>query len=218
MNEKRGTRILDCPWLDQREKWPTGCESVSAALCLQYAGFDVTPDYFIDNCLPRADAPRAENGLWRGPDPRFLYPGDPRTEDGWGCFAPAVRRGIETCASLRGFDLTVRELYGKPLDALFREEIDRGHPVILFASMGMRTPRESRRWIIDGTGEVCVWKTPMHCLLLIGYDGDSAVFSDPLAGPRERYSLRDTDIAYRGMGTQAVVVHPARRGNCVNGL
>ena len=135
MNEKRGTRILDCPWLDQREKWPTGCESVSAALCLQYAGFDVTPDYFIDNCLPRAGA-----------------------------------------------------------------------------------PRESRRWIIDGTGEVCVWKTPMHCLLLIGYDGDSAVFSDPLAGPRERYSLRDTDIAYRGMGTQAVVVHPARRGNCVNGL
>ena len=206
MNERRGTRILDCPWLDQREKWPTGCESVSAALCLQYAGWDVTPDFFIDYCLPKAGTPRLESGVWRGPDPRLCYPGDPRTEDGWGCFAPAVRRGIETCAALLGKRADARELYGKSLDGLFREEIDEGRPVILFATMGMRPPRESRRWLIDGSGETYVWKTPMHCLLLIGYDGEDAVFSDPLAGPRERYSFRDTDVSYRGMGTQAVSV------------
>ena len=206
MNGKRGTHILDCPWLDQREKWPTGCESVSAALCLQYAGWDVTPDFFIDRCLPKADVPRLENGLWRGPDPRLFYPGDPRTEDGWGCFAPAVRRGIETCAALLGKDADVREVYGKSLDALFREEIDSGRPVILFATMGMRPPREYRRWLLYGSGETYVWKTPMHCLLLIGYDGEDAVFSDPLAGPREHYSLRDTDVSYRGMGMQAVTV------------
>ena len=211
MNEKRGTRILDCPWLDQREKWPTGCESVSAALCLAYWGWDASVDFFIDNCLPRADEPRCENGVWRGPDPRLVYPGDPRTEDGWGCFAPAVRRGIETWASLTGQDAEVRELYGKPLDALFREEIDAGRPVIFFGTMGMKPPREYRRWTIDGTGETYVWKTPMHCLLLIGYDGEDAVFSDPLAGPREHYSLRDTETAYRGMGSQAVSV---RRGSC----
>lgn len=206
MNERRGLRILDCPWLDQHEKWPTGCESVTAALALQYAGFDVTPDYFIDNCLPRAEVPRFENGVWRGPDPRLVYPGDPRTEDGWGCFAPAVRRGIETCAALRGFSLDVREVYGKPLDRIFREEIDEGRPVIFFATMGMRAPRSYRRWILDGTGEVYEWRTPMHCLLLIGYDGDDAVFSDPLAGPRERYSVRDTEHAWRGMGQQAVTL------------
>ncbi len=199
-------RVLDAPWLDQHEKWPTGCESVSAALALQYLGYDVTPDYFIDHCLPRADTPRLEGGIWRGPDPRFLYPGDPRTEDGWGCFAPAVARGIRTCASLRGLDVTAREIYGRPLSLLIREEIGGGNPVIFFGTMGMAAPRVSRRWTADGSGETVVWKTPMHCLLLIGVEGDEAVFSDPLAGPREHYPLRDTEISYRGMGAQAVVV------------
>ena len=200
------TRIIDAPWLDQHEKWPTGCESVSAVLALRTIGIDADPDFFIDRCLPKTEVPRLENGIWRGPDPRKVYPGDPRTQDGWGCFAPAVRRGIETFAALKGIGLTVRELYGKPLSALFREEIDEGRPVILFATMGMAAPRLSRRWIVDGTGETYAWKTPMHCLLLIGYDGDCAVFSDPLAGPREHYSLAAAEVSYRGMGSQAVVV------------
>ena len=200
------THILEAPWLDQHEKWPTGCESVSAALALRTIGIDADPDFFIDRCLPKAPEPRVENGVWRGPDPRRVYPGDPRTQEGWGCFAPAVRQGIETFSALTGTALTVRELYGKSLETLFREEIDEGRPVILFATMGMAAPRISRKWIVDGTDEICVWKTPMHCLLLIGYDGEYAVFSDPLAGPREHYPLRDTETAYRGMGTQAVVV------------
>ena len=204
-----GTRIIPAPWIDQREKWPTGCESVSAVLALGCLGIEVSPDFFIDNCLPRAEAPRFENGVWRGPDPRLLYPGDPRTENGWGCFAPAVRRALEVCADLLGLGLSVRELYGCSLRTLFREQIDRGVPVIMFATMGMARPRISRRWLIDGSGETCTWKTPMHCLLLTGYDGDSAVFSDPLAAGDAHYSLADTEIAYRGMGTQAVVVERA---------
>ena len=200
------TNILDAPWLDQHEKWPTGCESVSASLALQFLGFGVDPDFFIDRCLPVADTPRCEEGIWRGPDPRLFYPGDPRTEDGWGCFAPAVRRGIETCAALRGYRLRAAEVYGKTLAALFRDEIDEGRPVIVFATMGMAKPRESRRWLIDGTGETYVWKTPMHCLLLTGYDGDFAVFSDPLAEAVTRYPLEAAETAFRGMGCQAVTV------------
>ena len=204
----KGERILETPWLDQHEKRPTGCESVTAALALGWLGYPVDPDFFIDNCLPRAPYPREEDGVWRAADPEDFYLGDPRTQDGWGCFAPAIRRGLERWADLKGEDLIVRELHGVPLDRLFREEIDRGLPVILFATMGMAAPRPSRRWLLDGSGKPYTWKTPMHCLLLIGYDRESgeAVFSDPLAGPRTRYPLADTERAYRGMGTEAVVV------------
>ena len=207
------TRILDCPWLDQHEKWPTGCESVTAALDLGWLGYPVDPDFFIDNCLPRAPEPRIEDGIWRAADPQDFYLGDPRTPDGWGCFAPAIRRGLERWADLCGEDLLVRELRGVPLDGLFREEIDRGYPVIVFATMGMAAPRRSRSWYLDGGGAY-TWKTPMHCLLLIGYDRGTgeAVFSDPLAEARTRYSFADTERAYRGMGSQAVVVERRTAG------
>ena len=72
--------------------------------------------------------------------------------------------------------------------------------------MGMATPRESRRWFLDGSGETYVWKSPMHCLLLTGYDGDTAVFSDPLAEAVTRYPLADAEFSVRGMGMQAVTV------------
>ncbi len=198
-------RILDAPWLDQREKWPTGCESVTATLALRTAGIPADPDFFIDRCLPTAPPPRLENGVWRGPDPRRFYPGDPRTPQGWGCFAPAVRQGIETFAALTGARIRVRELYGKTFDELLRGEIDEGRPVILFATMGMAPPRVSGRWMLDGTGYVSEWKTPIHCLRLIVYYGEDAVFSDPLASARQRYPRAAAEHAYRGMGAQAVV-------------
>ena len=41
-------QVLDAPFIDQREKYPTGCESVSAVMALQYAGVDITVEEFID--------------------------------------------------------------------------------------------------------------------------------------------------------------------------
>ena len=153
-----------------------------------------------------------EGGRRMGPDPRYFYPGDPRTEDGWGCFAPAVARGLLTYASLTGADLVVREHYGKTLEALFREEIGRGIPVILFATMGMAAPRPYCSWILPD-GRVCRWKTPMHCLLLVGYDLEKgeAIFNDPLARKNTAYPIADTERSWRGMGGEAVTVERGPR-------
>ena len=51
------TKALDAPFIDQREKYPTGCESVTAVMALQYAGVDVTVEEFIDGYLPQGEAP-----------------------------------------------------------------------------------------------------------------------------------------------------------------
>ena len=96
---KTDARILDCPWLDQHALWPTGCESVTAALALGALGYPVDPDFFIDCCLPRADEPRCEGGIWYAADPRETYLGDPRTQEGWGCFARAIRTVIKAATA-----------------------------------------------------------------------------------------------------------------------
>ena len=205
-------KILDCPFIDQREKYPTGCESVSAVMLLRHFGFDVTPEEFIDCCLPKAPEPVCENGVWTAADPRNFYLGDPYTEDGWGCFAPAVCMGLRKY--LGDTDVyEVREVYGKTLADLCREYIDREIPVIVFATMGMAPPKEHRTWTIPETGETYTWKTPMHCLMLVGYDAESFVCNDPLVGKNTVYPADAASFAHENMGMQAAVL-VKRLNNC----
>ena len=38
-------KIISVPYIDQTEQYPTGCESISAVMMLQYArGYDITPE------------------------------------------------------------------------------------------------------------------------------------------------------------------------------
>ena len=199
--------ILDCPFIDQREKYPTGCESVSAVMLLRHFGFAVTPEEFIDRCLPKAPVPVCRDGQWYAADPQHFYLGDPYTDDGWGCFAPAVCAGLRTyLGDAKAYE--VREVYGKPLSVLCREYIDRGIPVIVFATMGMAPPRDYRTWTIPETGATYTWKTPMHCLLLVGYDGTSYLFNDPLVGKQTAYPAEQAEFAHGHMGMQAAVMVP----------
>ena len=40
--EQKGDGKVDAPFIDQRDKYPTGCESVTAVMALQYAGVEIT--------------------------------------------------------------------------------------------------------------------------------------------------------------------------------
>ncbi len=205
-------KLLDCPFIDQRERYPTGCESVSAVMLLRYFGFDVTPEEFIAHCLPKAPEPVERDGIWYAADPQHFYLGDPYTQDGWGCFAPAVCAGLRTY--LRNCDAyEVREVYGRTLSDLCREYIDRDVPVIVFATMGMDPPREARTWTIPETGKTYTWKTPMHCLLLAGYGDGTFVFNDPLVGKNTVYPADKAAFAHEKMGMQAAVL-VKRLNNC----
>ena len=67
---------LPVPFIGQGQDLPTGCESVSAAMVLQYLGFSVTAEEFAREWLPRGRFYRDENGVRHGPDP--LCGGPPR--------------------------------------------------------------------------------------------------------------------------------------------
>ena len=75
---------LDVPYIDQREKYPTGCESVSTVMALRYAGLDMAVETWIDRYLPKGNAPHTENGIRIGANPWKAFPGDPYTAEGWG--------------------------------------------------------------------------------------------------------------------------------------
>lgn len=202
-------KVLDVPFIDQRKRWPTGCESVSTVMALQYWGEDVEVDEFIEDCLPRGNAPYwKDNVLWAC-DPWKAFPGDPHSKNGWGCFPPVIVAALEEYLDQRPeLSLSVTSLEGWSLDDLCATYIDEGVPVILWATIEMEEPRPGLTFYLEDTGEAYTWTDPLHCLLLVGWDETSYYFNDPLAAKGTAYSREATQRAYEGLGSLAVVVAP----------
>lgn len=200
--------VIDVPFIDQRDKYPTGCESVTAVMALQYAGVDITVEEFIDNYLPQGNAPYTrEDGTLVGADPWKVFLGSPYEESGWGCYAPVITGALEQLLQDRGLEgLSVQELEGESLDKLCREYIDAGTPVLLWATIAMEAPVESTQFFLEDSGQLFTWLYPLHCLLLTGEDKDCYYFNDPLVGKNVAYPKEQVEAAYEGIGMQAVVL------------
>jgi len=82
--------LQDVPVLSQLPDYPTGCESLSAVMLLQYLGLSITPQCFIEKYLPRRPYLRST-----GPDPRRCFVGDPTDPDSMGCYAPVIAAALD---------------------------------------------------------------------------------------------------------------------------
>lgn len=202
----RSGYMLDVPFIAQNPAFPTGCESVSATMALQYYGIEITPAQFIDNCLTRGPALYTdETGKRRGPSPYDCFIGDPRKKTGFGCYAPVIDKAVDK--ALADTALQAVMLSNLTVEDLCTEYINHGVPVIFWATMWMREPYSGARWYLEDGAEF-VWTAPEHCLVLVGYDGAYYYFNDPLESKQVRYARTAVDRAYDGLGRQAVVILP----------
>lgn len=197
----RPMRKLDVPYIGQSPRWPTGCESVSTVMLLQYLGYDLSVDGFIERYLDRRDFERREGELY-GPDPRRAFAGSPYDPDSFGCYAPVIAAALRRIVSDR-FD--VKDETGKEISALLPAYIDRGMPVILWACIELRPSIVGPSWRLLESGETFTWRSNEHCMLLVGYDAASYFFNDPyenhgcVAYPRALVEQR-----HREQGMQAI--------------
>lgn len=166
---------IEVPYLDQSGAYPTGCESVSAVMLLQYLGYDISVDTFIEQYLEKEDFEERE-GVWYGPNPRTHFCGSPYDEDSFGCYAPVICKALE---KILGDAYEVSDRTGTEIDILIREYIDREMPVVFWACINMREPITGPQWKLKETGETFTWISNEHCMLLVGYDEEGYYFNDP---------------------------------------
>lgn len=199
--------IEDVDYINQNDDFPTGCESVSAVMALNYLGIDISVDDFIDNYLDRGNAPyTTSSGVTYACDPWEAFVGNPRSTGGYGCYNTVIENAINKF--IDEYEYTVSAEIGLSLDYLCETYIDNDIPVLLWVSTGMKTIYKATEWIIEGTGEYFQWLSPMHCMLLVGYDEDNYYFNDPLTSEYVTYSKSSTLTAYTGMGSQSLVITP----------
>ena len=169
-------KIINVPYLDHSNAAPTGCESVTAVMLLQYLGVDIGINEFIDKYLDKAPFEQRSGELY-GPDTRECFAGDPYDPEAMGCYAPVIKKALERVI---GEKYEVIDETGREIDELVEEYIiGEGLPVVLWAMINLRPAIDGPNWKLYGSGEDFMWRSNEHCMLLVGTEGDSYVINDP---------------------------------------
>lgn len=203
-----GQKVLsDVPIIAQRPTFPTGCESVSAVIALQYAGVDISVADFVDKYLDKSSHFYNENGKRYGPDPYKVFVGSPRSTASYGCMAPVIENAVKKIVGSR---LTVENKTGYTLPMLCKDYIDKGIPCVVWGSIGMLATYKSASWTLED-GSTYYFPANEHCMVLIGYSDTHYYFSDPYRGAHVKYSRSISEQRYEELGRQALVVMPPDR-------
>ncbi len=196
------TVLLEVDCIAQMPLFPTGCEAVSTVMALQYLGETISIEAFIVNHLPMSRDFYYQNGRLNGPDPHQRFVGDPRTQNSYGCFAPVIETALH---HYFGSEERVINTTGTTIPDLCKEYIDRGLPVILWASIRMEPIKSGTVWFLPNS-ERFVWPSGEHCVLLIGYDDTHYYVNDPYEGRICAYERATVEKRYREMDCQSLVI------------
>ena len=198
--------LINVPQISQVGKFPTGCESVSAVMVLNFYGCNISVKEFIDKHL-------VKKRISDHPDPNSAFVGSPYDTHSYGCFAPCIAKAMNKVLK----EAHAEVIRGKSLKALSEEYIRNGTPVLIWVTMGMRKTRPTTTWTIGYTdenaryrkGEKFTWPGNEHCVVLIGFNDKDYFVNDPLQAlgkVKGAYEKNLLEERFREQGSQAVVV------------
>lgn len=196
--------VISVSHINQEDLLPAGCELASAMMLLDYYGQSTTADEIIKR-TPKSSLLSDGSAVY-GMSPSQAFIGDPRSQDGLGCYAPVVTAVIDSYFWDGGKKEAVNAT-GTDLDTLAKDYIAKGSPVLVWATVDMKEPGKGRSWTLADTNKNFQWIAGEHCLLMVGYDSQKYYFNDPLdSSGTVSYSKTLVKDRYGALGKQAVTV------------
>jgi len=200
--------IINIEYYNQ-DNFPTFCEGVTTLMALRHMGYNITIDQLIENYFPHFEL-SIKDGKLVGENPNEFFIGNPRSSTAKGCYAPVVREALKKIAG----EAAVHDLTGMEVPDIITQYVNKGVPVIFWATQGMRASTVGDSWYIERTGETFTWKGMEHCLLLAGSDEDKYYFYDPLNNHGIiSYDKELVEKRYEEMGKMAVALVKRGDGN-----
>ena len=203
-------KIANVPLIGQ-QKLPTGCETCSAVMLLNYYGYNISETSFADKYLIKRPLGYGKYGL-EGPDPNCAFIGSPYTTNSFGAYAPVMAKSMNSYLAKKSYKAV--SVSGKSLEYLAGKYIAQGQPVMVWATIYMTASYKTTTWRVNYTdenarykkGSSYTWLANEHCLLLTGYDSSFYYFNDPWTNSRIAYSKSVVNTRYNELGKQAVVM------------
>lgn len=197
--------ILDFPVVYQLPQLPTGCEITALTMVLQYYGLPADKVEMATRYLPTLPARfvYGEDGRRYGGDLVHYFVGDPTTENGYICGAPALVQAANHFLSDEGSALQAMDGTGTSLEQLY-QWVSQDRPVVVLVTIGMNDRNPTRGWYTQ-EGTYVEWSTNDHGAVLIGYTPDRVILADPLAG-RVEYSRAQFEEVFLSRGSQCVAL------------
>ena len=203
-------KIANVPLIGQ-QKLPTGCETCSAVMLLNYYGYNISETSFADKYLIKRPLGYGKYGL-EGPDPNCAFIGSPYTTNSFGAYAPVMAKSMNSYLAKKSYKAV--SVSGKSLEYLAGKYIAQEQPVMVWATIYMTASYKTTTWRVNYTdenarykkGSSYTWLANEHCLLLTGYDSSFYYFNDPWTNSRIAYSKSIVNTRYNELGKQAVVM------------
>lgn len=184
---------------------PTGCEATALTIALNYDGFVAEKTDIAKTYLPKMLF-YTLNNIYYGADFQYVFPGDPTTSYGYGCYAPAIVATANAYFTAQKNASYAENISGTNFSDLL-SYVANGRPVVFWATMGMCAPGTGGSWTTPD-GDTVTWKSNEHCLVLTGYDKSAGTVevADPLRG-NVTYDMALVAQRYEQMGKNAVILH-----------
>lgn len=187
---------LEVENIDQNPELPNGCEITSAAIVLNYLGFEVDKVTLAEEYLPRCVP------YWEA-DPRVEFMGNPEDELAFYCLPGAVVTAVNDYLEDVDAGYTAVDISGSAVEELY-QWVAGGYPVMVWTTRVFSEPLYNDTFLLpDGDRPY----SNSHCLVLTGYDDDTCYLADPMLEvetvERERFAE-----SYLERGQYAVVIVP----------
>ena len=196
--------VLPVPYLSQENTMPTGCELVSATMVLQYYGYDITADDFVDNYVDTTPITYTDDGTMIAPDPNDAFVGNPREYASYGCYAPVVAKAMNRVTS---GSHQAQVMTGTPLSTLAELYVANGTPVLVWVTIDMTASCPGDSWLVADTGDWFTWIAGEHCMMLVGSEEDCYYLLDPHnSNGLVSYDKALVESRFQELGYQSVVL------------
>lgn len=186
--------LLDIEPVYQYPDYPTGCESVSLYMLLNYYGIDVTVDDIIDE-LPKGPVPYGSGDNVKGANPEKEFVGNPKSKYSYGVFNEPIRQTANKFkeGALTKKNASIDDLYKillkkNPIEVWFTTDMEEG---IIY--------REQDKWYDYETGEIVRWPRHEHAILVTGIDSDYIYYNDPNTGKKEKLEIDEFNKFFQQM-------------------
>lgn len=187
---------LEVENIDQNPELPNGCEITSAAIVLNYLGFEVDKVTLAEEYLPRCVP------YWEA-DPRVEFMGNPEDELAFYCLPGAVVTAVNDYLEDVDAGYTAVDISGSAVEELY-QWVAGGYPVMVWTTRAFSKPLYNDTFLLPDGGRPY---SNSHCLVLTGYDDDTCYLADPMLEvetvERERFAE-----SYLERGQYAVVIVP----------